>query len=360
MSESVISVQNNPEDRLNYLVPHEFLNSERLTPESMQIIDSLVEKFANKINKDKNTNVYLAEKNLRLVKDSLSLINFLIEKEFDAIFMLDKSARNAGHFIKKLWQALQEQGKIEANKKFPEIKFLNIGQEHATRVKYGQSPEILKDTLSPHLKSHNKVLVLDEFTRTGNTLKLATSTLEQLFPNKEIVGASHLSDIPDWYLYDNFKGVKDSDVSVTTFAFMDMLSDDPAKEGTRLTPVQFQDLFDLYRTFKNDLSLTSYLFKALFENRDIFETKEAEELSKRVEEYCQNHNLDENLIFDTINSLIQSLPEKKRPAKEIIDYFKTTGGFFSLPYGKQKNHLVYRRLLTELADLSANYIQPNT
>lgn len=114
--------------------------------------------------------------------------------DVSTVFYLDKSARYAGHIVRKVWGVLQDKGMIREGEKLPEFRYINLDSNNDL---FNDSSMIEGKYKIPE---KGRILVADEYTGSGNTLAKATETIEKLFPGREVLAHSVFKwMLPFWY-----------------------------------------------------------------------------------------------------------------------------------------------------------------
>jgi hypothetical protein len=130
----------------------------------------------------------------------------------DYVIYLDKSARPVAWMTRELWPTLTEADAQGESPKMPEMRFLNIDRmpwRINPGVEIGQDPsnfrepdeeDIIglrsiftapgKDPSSPGQLDGKRILVVDEVSDSGDTLRVSTQLLERAFPDAVIKGAN--------------------------------------------------------------------------------------------------------------------------------------------------------------------------
>lgn len=137
-----------------------------------------------------------------LFDGTVNLLNECLDTRPETLFFLDKSARPAAYLFRETWR------KILPDVQLPQIRFINIGREghqsedeatlQAVREKYSGVES-------------DRILVVDEFSETGDTLKRAVSTIGKIFPEADSVdGTTMFDELPFWFNDPVLIGVKES------------------------------------------------------------------------------------------------------------------------------------------------------
>lgn len=126
----------------------------------------------------------------------------------DTLFFLDKSARPVAYMFRKLFPAYYP------NVKIPNIRYINVGgsgshmYEKEARPFTGK-PDVIKRWYGSHLDQNGTIMVVDEYTHTGEALNHAAAVLSQAFPSAVIEKMSVYSKLPNWYQNTTFLGVEE-------------------------------------------------------------------------------------------------------------------------------------------------------
>lgn len=122
------------------------------------------------------------------------------------IFFLDRSARPVAYIFRKLFSVYYP--KISS----PAIRFINIGQNGIAPISYEMSfngpASIIKDIYGGHIDSRATILIIDEWSQTGVTIKKAEKLLSDAFPEATIQSQIAYKRLPCWY-DSNYLGVEE-------------------------------------------------------------------------------------------------------------------------------------------------------
>lgn len=192
----------------------------------------------------------------------IGLLNPLIEKivgnekeqGFDTVVFLDKSARPLAWMLKAFWPYVAPQRRdpesgVLKTAHLPDVKFVNIDRlswrkDHLKEMADGGMKEITDEDIGGlrsifHFRHHDKegelvknktneldgkrILVIDEQSETGDTLKVAQALFEKAFPKSQVERAawiyhpfsisrngareSKITEKPAWYPPDDAQGL---------------------------------------------------------------------------------------------------------------------------------------------------------
>lgn len=133
-----------------------------------------------------------------LVKQTHEFMNIFSqmaeEKQLpDTIFFLDKSARPVAYLFRKLFKYYCP------DQEMPQVRFINIGKSGGTSTSFNDDPKIIADTYGKHINQNGSILVVDEISKTGETLNNAKDFLSKAFPNALVNGVTVYTQEPEWY-----------------------------------------------------------------------------------------------------------------------------------------------------------------
>lgn len=121
-----------------------------------------------------------------------SFVDKLVNSDYNVLVFLDSGGRLFVPLIKSYWK------KNYPNKKFPKIKFLNIGTEKQCYVEHEDMLRGVKNIYPKFgegkIAVDEKILIVDEFVSTGETLKLARQLLQEAYPDNQVGMAALFRD----------------------------------------------------------------------------------------------------------------------------------------------------------------------
>lgn len=126
----------------------------------------------------------------------------------DSIFFLDKSARPLAFLMRKLWD------KYYPEIQMPDVRYINIGGS-GSRIYDKESrpftgdPKIIADTYGDHIKRDGRIMIVDEYSHTGQAIKHAKDTMSQAFPEASVTAKAAYNKLPNWYQNHNYLGVEE-------------------------------------------------------------------------------------------------------------------------------------------------------
>lgn len=274
------------------------------------------------------SNISTPEKIENLIDGTINLADKIIESSkngnpIDFLVFMDKSARNGAYMLRVLWSELDKRGEIPNGVVLPECRFINIGRyddgKHASeaalallRLKY---KNIFKD---------KKLLLVDEYTQSGDSLKLGEKTLKSVFSPKEISGFQQFHLLPGWFFDDRFKTVAD---------------------------VGDRDSWHVDGNFERVASILDNLKQ-----------------QRVIEFYSRIYGLSENEFYRAlkvvgwknlnIRSDFKSLGVSLKYKKIVWNYFHTAGGFTAIPFTDDESTELsreYRHVLKEIMVKAMEY-----
>lgn len=195
-------------------------------------------------------------KTLSIFNGSVNLVNEVFEQnkkgnDIRALLFLDKSARNGAYIFRLFWKELKDRGEIPTDMTFPEIRFINIGRDEGEKLRSRSARALLKETFN-EFNVDRKVIVVDEFADTGNSLKRAMEFVRSLY-GVETKGFQLYSMCPYWYGHTPvFLGVRDLSLSSDLRkGFNDLDSETAAKLFGFFKKINRDDFIDFISKFYN-------------------------------------------------------------------------------------------------------------
>lgn len=172
------------------------------------------------------------------------------ESSPDTLIFTLKSAVPAARIVKKLWKDFYP------DRNLPQIKYVNIGiKDYSVNLGGSSYDDRMNETIDvivdipedddlkykfQNIKPDEKILIIDEYSDSGTTLKTAVSKFNQLFPHAKIKGTAMFKTEPFWVRNEFKNGIQDlSPNSVEQQAFR-VIQRDYAKKG-----IIFKDEFDI-------------------------------------------------------------------------------------------------------------------
>ena len=133
--------------------------------------------------------------NTNLAKGTLHLINLCIDRDIDTIYFLDKSARPPAFLFRHTWQRLMPDVPL------PHIRYINIGLSQDEMIEaYNHTVEQALQARFALTKPKH-LLIADEYTDTGSSLRRAETVLRTVFPQAESITTTGIFErkIVSWY-----------------------------------------------------------------------------------------------------------------------------------------------------------------
>lgn len=228
-----------------------------------------------------------------LLEKYIRLLNPLVEKlagnqeqpGFDEVVFLDKSARPLYWMLKKMWphmapQSIDEHGQT-LTAPMPKVKFANIDRlfwrkNPDQEIEEGGARRITDDDVSGLRAIFNhkentldgkRVLIVDEQSESGDTLRVAEKLFKQAFPDADIDGFSwirhrytiekgqkkyEVREIPMWYPP---KDEKSKNFKITGRGVFNPIIDKAKHENERFPENSYQFLSTKARLLKTEFSL---------------------------------------------------------------------------------------------------------
>lgn len=156
----------------------------------------------------------------------LDLINVIVDRKISTIFWMDKSARPVQRLTRAVWHELFNRDPDRPGHRltvtdpryypFPESRFLDIGQFDDGPGKSIRRTTINMDAVGPlrdrftNIAPHGNILILDEASRTGETLNGAEMLINGMYPQAQIT--KHVAfnfGVKFWHKNPEFAGVAD-------------------------------------------------------------------------------------------------------------------------------------------------------
>ena len=133
--------------------------------------------------------------NTNLAEGTLHLINLCIDRDIDTIYFLDKSARPPAFLFRHTWQRLMPDVPL------PHIRYMNIGLSQDEMIDaYNETVEQALQARFAFTKPKH-LLIADEYTDTGSSLRRAETVLRTVFPQAESITTTGIFErkIVSWY-----------------------------------------------------------------------------------------------------------------------------------------------------------------
>lgn len=179
------------------------VDSPRDTFDRVELDQGAFDKFKVRIGIGRNKH-YFAHKDIDLQNFAdgvVKLINTVVENKTDTIFFLDRSARPCAYLFLSTWAQLYP------GKDHPSIKFINIGTESKME---SISDDVINEVRERYKKSVGEnVVVVDEYSETGDTMLKAERAMKVFFPESRIKVIVMFRDIPFWQGKSDTIGVSD-------------------------------------------------------------------------------------------------------------------------------------------------------
>lgn len=263
-------------------------------------------------------------KTLSIFNGSVNLVNEVLEQnkkgnDIRALLFLDKSARNGAYLFRLFWKELKDRGEVPSKMELPEIRFINIGRDEGEKLRSRSARALLKETFN-EINVGRKVIVVDEFADTGNSLKRAMELVRSLY-EVETKGFQMFNMCPHWYgRHCMVLGVRDLN-----------LDKNLRKKFNDLSPEISLKLLGYFKKITRDnfIQLVSGSGKG---GLDTFETADLWQILS-----------DKQLIPDKTGLEIES--------DNIWDYITSAAGYLSIPLGDHKlvgQHREYRQIFDVL------------
>ncbi|CAN5244730.1 hypothetical protein BH09PAT2_BH09PAT2_10300 [soil metagenome] len=129
-----------------------------------------------------------------LAEGTVNLINLIVDKEFDTIFFLDKSARQAAYLTHQTWK------RIYPTADFPQIRFVNVGRSDTFSAYSDLTEEMIADIRKYEDYNGQKILIADEYVSGGTSLYGAQNVILRAFPHVAQVDYTSIYKNPPLWL----------------------------------------------------------------------------------------------------------------------------------------------------------------
>lgn len=126
----------------------------------------------------------------------------------DSIFFFDKSARPLAYLFRKLFPFYC------LGQEMPKIRYVNIGSTKSADLEFYIRPfngnqEELRRWYGDYIDTNGRILLVDEYSHTGGSLKKAKGYFQEAFPEAQVETMAAYSKVPNWYENSFFNGVKE-------------------------------------------------------------------------------------------------------------------------------------------------------
>lgn len=284
-----------------------------------------------------------------MLEGSMNLVNTVIERNnsgqpVDTLLFLDKSARNAAYLYTTLWRELESRGEIPTGLQRPEVRFMDIGQPVVKGVeddKYTNNAAIffLKKKYHHEDFTNMRVLVVDEFVSSGDSVKKAMASIEEIYSGSNTTGIAQFDKKPEWYgnREKGILGVSD-------------LEKDPIYNKTRESLVNMDDdtaerLWGIYCKVDRD-NFDSIMTQIRYRSG---ESIVSEDMQTQLFRNDRN-----NLTIDEITfagEFIKKYDIKNGADDYVWQFIDSAGGFISRPLENSelnRNNHYYRKVLKSM------------
>lgn len=274
-----------------------------------------------------------------LMGGCVNLVNILIarhkdEEPVNTLLFLDKSARNGAYIFRLVWHELEQRGELPDGINMPNIRFMDVGQNNDRKYHFPGPKEILKAKYKKNDFENQRVLVVDEYIYSGDSLRSGLKVIEDIYGVKP-AGLSLFSRLPLWYGKDNgILGVTDLETKDESYQRVEDTLD-------RLSPDKIIGLYEATtKTEKSDFLNTMSKVISLSGFSDfgfIYQTVRRDTNTK--------------LQINDIKSLYKSVKGTlllSKDSQNIWQYIDSAGGFISRRLNtkqKNENNILYRKTL---------------
>jgi hypoxanthine phosphoribosyltransferase len=278
-----------------------------------------------------------------LLSGTANLINYVIDQQrqglpFDTMFFLDKSARNGAYLFRTLWTELEKRNEIPEGVQMPHLRFIDIG--HRDRKKYTSefALTLLKQKFMPEDVENKRVLIVDEYSNSKNTLKQSLKTIGSEF-RTQVTGITQFRSLPFWY--SNSFGESGVEDAIPNYEFSRVV------QMMRTIDADKQSLFlDLFhKCSKTDFcEVLSYMAEC---------SKKGMDVSSVLSEYSSlpHSSSITNEELRVLFELVSSNGIAKTDSEEVWKYITSAGGFLTRPLSRsedQKDFNIYRNVLQKI------------
>lgn len=165
----------------------------------------------------------------------------------DAIFLLDRGAAPFEQIIQRLFPYYCSETII------PPIFHINIGRptpakgNRGINVPFTGSPEIIKASYQDMPSDINDVLILDDYSKSGETIRCASAIFRRAFPNSRITSKVAFTKIPSWQGDSDYTGLEEYTTQDYADSALKQLNQELAFQG-----LCFSSLIDILAILNNN------------------------------------------------------------------------------------------------------------
>lgn len=172
----------------------------------------------------------------------------------DVIFLLDRGAAILEQPVRALFTFYCTQ---EVS---PIILHINIGRstvgKHGTNIPFNGNPDILKSSYKDQLPADPKrILILDDYIRSGKTIQKAKFIFQRAFPNINISTLAAFTKIPKWQGRSDYTGLEEYTSNDYSNLALDKLNDEIGSKK-----LHFDSVGDLIRAISDENRWLSFRF----------------------------------------------------------------------------------------------------
>ena len=289
-------------------------------------------------------NCLVLESTYNLMSGTCHLINTLIQrhtegKPVDTIIFMDKAARLAAHLFNVTWALIEQRQTDTADfpVKKPQIRFINSGREPTNKFGHTATQEQLRSLYRAEDFTGN-VMIVDEYVQSGSSLRKTWRALTaSSYAPKDMVGMAQFAHLPEWYMNDNVKGVKDPEYVYVSEGTIKDITALPEKLTTHL---------------KTALRIFGYKELSWYKSGLVSESgiaEDVEALSSTQRAALKESGIDLYKLFVELRD--QCAVRHLDPAV-VMSYVATAGGFLALrPDSHQLSKTTeYRKMLRFIAE----------
>ena len=181
----------------------------------------------------------------QLMIETADFVETVLSIRPDVIFALDKSARPVAYMLMTIFHLLGHE--------IPPIRYINIGK--GTTTSFNGNEEIIRETYR-HFPRDGKILVIDEYSPTGETLQHATKKIKKAFPEAEVIGVTVYRRPPKWQGKPWYIGVRDpepADYIRMTLYYLNKKHNTDYKDPRELPPQLYQDFVEIYNSLLGNI-----------------------------------------------------------------------------------------------------------
>jgi hypothetical protein len=226
---------------------------ERQNPFSMPIYENI-----SKDKKGRQDELFLTSE--ELISQIHGLLSRLTQDEehrgTDAIVLLDRGAAPLDQFISTLYP-------FYTTVSIPPLFHINIGRatisKNGANIPFNGNPEIIKKSFPESLTDlPSHLLILDDYTKSGETLKKARAAFKRAYPQSRIETTTAFTKIPNWQGEPTYTGLEEYTFADYCSIAIEKLNEENIEKG-----IFFESFGDLLGRLNDDTRWAMYRFNDL-------------------------------------------------------------------------------------------------